>query len=77
MAFADEPARGDAKGAGGRESGGHQGDPRSAGFRYILGLNSNEGNGLLCGAMLGHEAQWGLEKTAEVGPAVLFRIKQQ
>jgi hypothetical protein len=50
---------------------------REAGFRYILGLNSNEGNGLLCGAMLGHEAQWGLEKTAEVGPAVLFRIKQQ
>jgi hypothetical protein len=46
-----------------------------AGFRYILAYNSDEGNGVLGAAMLGHQAEWGVEKTAEVGPAVLFRIK--
>jgi hypothetical protein len=48
---------------------------RGAGFRYILTFNSNEGNGLLGAAIVGHEAQWGLEKTAELGPVLLFRIK--
>jgi hypothetical protein len=48
---------------------------RGAGFRYILAYNSDEGNGLLGAAMMGHEAEWGLEKTAEIGPAVLFRIE--
>lgn len=48
---------------------------RNAGFEYILAYNSNEGNGLLGAAMVGHQAEWGLEKTADLGPAVLFRIK--
>jgi len=48
---------------------------RGAGFRYILAYNSDEGTGLLGAAMVGHEAEWGLEKTADLGPIVLFRIK--
>jgi len=48
---------------------------RGAGFRYILVENGNEGNGLLGAAMVGHEAEWGLEKTADLGPVVLLRIK--
>jgi hypothetical protein len=48
---------------------------RGAGFRYILAYNSDEGNGVLGAAMVGHEAEWGLEKTADLGPMVLFRIK--
>ena len=46
-----------------------------AGFGYILAYNSNEGNGALSAAMVGHEMEWGLEKTAQIGPAVLFRIE--
>jgi hypothetical protein len=48
---------------------------RRAGFGYILAINSDEGNGLLGAAMVGHEAEWGLEKKAELGPTVLFRIE--
>jgi len=48
---------------------------RGAGFRYILADNGKEGNGVLGADMLGHDVEWGLEKTAEVGPVVLFRIK--
>ncbi len=48
---------------------------RRAGFGYILGIASGEGNGLLAAAMVGHEAEWGLEKKAELGPLVLFRIE--
>ena len=48
---------------------------RSAGFRYILANNGNEGNGALGAAMVGHEGEWGLEKAADFGPLVLFRIK--
>jgi len=48
---------------------------RRAGFRYILAYNSNEGNGTLGADMVGHELEWGLEKTAEIGPVVLFRIE--
>jgi len=48
---------------------------RGAGFRYILAENSDEGNGALGADMLGREAEWGLEKTAELGPVVLFRIE--
>jgi hypothetical protein len=48
---------------------------RGAGFRYILADNGNEGNGLLGAAMVAHEAEWGLEKVADLGPVVLLRIK--
>jgi hypothetical protein len=48
---------------------------RGAGFRYILADNGNGGNGWLGAAMAGHEREWGLEKAAELGPVVLFRIK--
>jgi len=48
---------------------------RRAGFRYILAISTDEGNGLLGADMLGHEAEWGLEKKAELGPTVLFRIE--
>ena len=47
---------------------------RDAGFNYILAYDSDEGNGVLGAAMLGHEAEWGLEKTASLGPVVLLRI---
>jgi hypothetical protein len=48
---------------------------RDAGFNYILAYDSDEGNGVLGAAMLGHEAEWGLEKTASLGPVVLLRIR--
>jgi|HubBroStandDraft_1064217.scaffolds.fasta_scaffold06826_2 4-amino-4-deoxy-L-arabinose transferase-like glycosyltransferase len=48
---------------------------RGAGFSYILVYNSNEGNGVLGAAMLGHQVEWGLEKQAELGPVLLFRIE--
>jgi len=48
---------------------------RSAGFSYILADNGNEGNGSLGADMAAHELEWGLQKTAEVGPVILFRIK--
>lgn len=48
---------------------------RSAGFRYILAYNTSQGNGVLGAAMLGHAGEWGLEKVADYGPALLFRIK--
>jgi hypothetical protein len=48
---------------------------RDAGFRYILANNGNDGNGALGADMVGHEVEWGLEKTADLGPVVLFRIK--
>ena len=48
---------------------------RGAGFRYILAENGSEGNGALGTDMVGHELEWGLEKVAEFGPVVLFRIE--
>jgi hypothetical protein len=45
---------------------------RAAGFSYILAYNSS---GLIGAAMVGHPAEWGLEKTAEHGPEILFRVK--
>ena len=48
---------------------------RGAGFRYILVDNGNEGNGALGADIVGRAAEWGLEKTAENGPVVLFRIE--
>ncbi len=47
----------------------------SAGFRYILAYTAGGGNGPLAADMAAHEAQWGLERTADYGPIVLFRIK--
>jgi hypothetical protein len=48
---------------------------RKAGFNYILAYNSNGGNGILGAAMLAHPAEWGVRKTAEVDPILLFRIE--
>jgi hypothetical protein len=47
---------------------------RGAGFRYILADSGAGGMGVGA-AMVGHEAEWGLEKVAEAGSAVLFRIE--
>ena len=46
-----------------------------AGFRYILASSGAEGNGPLGADMLAHTEEWGLQKVAEHGPDVLFRIK--
>jgi len=48
---------------------------RNAGFRYILVYSGSEGNGPLGTAMAEHAPEWGLEKAAELGPVVLFRIR--
>jgi len=48
---------------------------RDAGYRYILAYNGGGGNGVLGAAMWGHEAEWNLEKQADLGPVSLFRIK--
>jgi 4-amino-4-deoxy-L-arabinose transferase-like glycosyltransferase len=48
---------------------------RRAGFRYILAYNGNEGNGAVGSTIVGHEAEWGLESVADLGPIALLRIK--
>jgi hypothetical protein len=48
---------------------------RDAGIQYILADIGKEGNGTLGAAMAGDPLDWGLEKAAELGRVVLFRIK--
>ena len=49
---------------------------RGAGYRYILASTSkDQGNGEIGAAMAEHPAEWGLERVAGLGPAVLFRIR--
>jgi hypothetical protein len=48
-----------------------------AGFRYILAERGNAGNGFLGAAVLGHEADWGMEKAGEFGQVALYRIVGQ
>jgi len=48
---------------------------RTAGFGYILAWDSQDANGPLAAAMRAHPGEWGVEKVADLGPVLLFRIK--
>ncbi len=48
---------------------------RRAGFRYILAYVGGEGNGNLGADMAEHEEEWGVKKSATIGPVVLLRIQ--
>ena len=48
---------------------------RTAGFGYILAWDSQDANGPLAAAMRAHPGEWGVEKIADLGPVLLFRIK--
>ena len=46
-----------------------------AGYRYILAYNGEGARGVIGSVIAGHEAEWGVDRVAELGPVVLFRIK--
>ena len=48
---------------------------RRAGFRYLLAPTGSGGNAPIGNLLVGHEAQWGLERAGEAGRFYLFRVK--
>lgn len=48
---------------------------RRGGFRYLLVLTGSGGNAPIGNTMVGHEADWGMERVAEAGHYDLLRVK--
>ena len=48
---------------------------RRAGFRYLLVLTGTGGNAPIGNTIVGHEADWGMERVAEAGHYDLLRVK--
>jgi len=48
---------------------------RRAGYRYLLATTGGGGGTAAGNAIVGHEAEWGMERVAEAGPYYLFRVK--
>jgi len=48
---------------------------RRAGFRYLLVLTGAGGNAPMGNKIVGHEADWGMERAAEAGRYTLLRVK--
>jgi 4-amino-4-deoxy-L-arabinose transferase-like glycosyltransferase len=48
---------------------------RAAGYGYLLVPEGSEGNGPIGRVMVGHEAEWGLERAGSAGSIHLFRLK--
>lgn len=46
-----------------------------AGYRFVLVTTGSGGSAPAGNAMLGHEAEWGVERVAEAGPYYLYRLK--
>jgi hypothetical protein len=46
-----------------------------AGFRFVLVPTGEGGNAPIGNAVVGHEAEWGLEKAGFAGDYYLFRVK--
>jgi len=44
-------------------------------FRYLLAPTGSGGNAAIGNVLLGHEAEWGLERAGEAGRYYLFRVK--
>jgi len=48
---------------------------KRAGFRYLLVSTGAEGNAPIGNVLVGHEAEWGMERAGEAGNFYLLRIK--
>ncbi|MBS1856652.1 MAG: hypothetical protein JST11_14885 [Acidobacteria bacterium] len=48
---------------------------RAAGFRYLLVATGEGGNAPIGNVIVGHEAEWGMERAADAGRYYLLRIK--
>ena len=48
---------------------------RNAGYRYLLVPTGSGGNAPVGNLMLGHEAEWGLERVGDAGAFYLFHVK--
>ncbi len=48
---------------------------RSAGFRYLLAPTGAGGNAAIGNVLLGHEAEWGLERAGDAGRFYLFHVR--
>ena len=48
---------------------------RASGFRYLLTPTGSGGNAAIGNVLVGHEAEWGLERAGEAGRFYLFRVR--
>ena len=48
---------------------------KGAGFRYLLVPTGEGGNAPIGNVLVGHEAEWGMERAGEAGRFYLFRVK--
>jgi hypothetical protein len=48
---------------------------RKSGFRYLLVPTGSGGNAPIGNVMVGHDAEWGLERVGYAGDFHLFRVK--
>lgn len=48
---------------------------RRAGYRYLVVPTGSEGTAPIGNALVGREAEWGLERVEQAGPYYLFRVK--
>ncbi len=48
---------------------------KRAGFRYVLVPTGGGGNAPIGNVLVGHEAEWGMERVGEAGRFYLFRVK--
>jgi hypothetical protein len=48
---------------------------KGAGFRYVLVPTGGGGNAPIGNVLVGHEAEWGMERVGEAGRFFLFRVK--
>jgi hypothetical protein len=48
---------------------------RAAGFRYLLAPTGKGGNAAIGNVLVGHEAEWGLERAGEAGRFYLFHVR--
>ena len=48
---------------------------RRAGYRYVLAPTGSGGNAPIGNVIVGHEAEWGMERVGEAGRFYLLRVK--
>jgi hypothetical protein len=48
---------------------------RAAGFRYLLAPTGSGGNAAIGNVLVGHEAEWGLERVGDAGRFYLFHVR--
>jgi hypothetical protein len=48
---------------------------REAGYRYLLASTGSDGNSPIGNMLIGHEAEWGLERAGDAGRFYLYRVR--